>query len=123
MELNKRYEICIVSLSTLGLLAVSICAFSKRSRKKIRDRDGNKSAESGKGGVLQAAHYNHDKRNPNYNKPENGRLLTKREHYLDHFNNHGSNGLSKENNLQSLKGLFCTLSAKDKINLPNWEDL
>ena len=123
METNKNYELYIVTLSTLGLLAISLCSFSRRSRKKIHKRDHNKSAESGVGGCLQCAHINHDKKHPDYNKPFNGRLLTPREHYLDHYHNHGKNGLSKEDNFAATKGLYFTLSKDQRKGLPNFNNL
>jgi len=110
-------------MSALGLLAISICAFSKDVRKKIRKRDNNKSVLSCGGDPLHCAHINHNRNSPDYNKTQNGRLLTVREHYLDHYNGHGKNGLSKKNNYAATKGLFYMLSIKQRKDLPNYEDL
>jgi len=82
---------------SLGLVAVGL-AFSKKVRHEIGERDGWKSAVSGKQGRLEAAHINHDRSNPNYNDSSNGRMLTTAEHFWDHVNRHGRNGLSEEAN-------------------------
>ena len=123
LETGKKYDLIIVSMSALGLLAISICAFSKDVRKKIRKRDNNKSVLSCGGDPLHCAHINHNRNSPDYNKTQNGRLLTVREHYLDHYNGHGKNGLSKKNNYAATKGLFYMLSIKQRKDLPNYEDL
>jgi len=123
LERDKHYELIIVPLSTLGLLAISVLAFSKKVKKIIKKRDGLRSAESGVKGCLQCAHIDHDKKNPHYNNPNNGRLLTIREHYLDHYNRHGSNGLSKKDNRDTVKGLYYMLPKSKRKNLPDWKKL
>jgi len=62
-------------MSALGLLAISICAFSKDVRKKIRKRDNNKSVLSCGGDPLHCAHINHNRNSPDYNKPKMGDYL------------------------------------------------
>lgn len=85
----------VIILSSLYL--VSQLAFSKKTKDEIYRRDGGKSALSGLGGKLHAAHISH-RRDKNYDKPSNGRLLTIGEHFWDHINRQGRNGLSKEVN-------------------------
>jgi len=123
VEKNKQYELIIVELSALGLLAIAFFAFSRNSRKIIHKRDEEKSALSGEEGKLVCAHIDHDKNNPHYNNPNNGRLLTIREHYLDHYNRHGSNGLSKKDNRDTAKGLYYMLPKSKRKNLPDWNKL
>ena len=123
MEKNKKYELVIVELSALGLLAIAFFAFSRNSRKIIHKRDEEKSALSGEEGKLVCAHIDHDKKKRHYNNPNNGRLLTIKEHYLDHYNRHGKNGLSKDDNLATAKGLYFSLSKSQRQELPDWEKL
>jgi len=123
LEKDKHYDLVILPLSTLGLFAISVCAFSRNSRKAIHKRDKEKSALSGEEGKLVCGHIDHDKNNPHYNNPNNGRLLTIREHYLDHYNRHGKNGLSKDDNRDTAKGLWFMLPKSKRLGLPSWEDL
>jgi len=106
-----------VPLATVGLFFIaSLGAFSKKSRKEIYERDGGKSARSGKRGKLHAAHIDHT-RNENYDKPSNGRLLTVREHYQDHYNRHGRNGLTTGGNRWALGKLWDLLTGKERKGL------
>ncbi len=73
-------------------------AFSKKTRSIIRDRDGGRSVESGLTDHLEAAHWSHDRSRSDYDSPDNGRLLTTAEHFWDHVDRQGENGLSKESN-------------------------
>lgn len=93
MEEKPKFKEFITPIVGLGLLAVAFGAFSKKVRAEIRVRDGGKSVWSGKTTGLEAAHINHNKKNPKYNKSENGRLLTTAEHFWDHINRHGTEGL------------------------------
>lgn len=90
---NNFKDIEKFALASLGLLAISMCAFSKPVRNKIKARDGNKSVWSGKTTGLEAAHINHNKKSPKYNDVSNGRMLTTAEHFWDHVNRHGTKGL------------------------------
>lgn len=87
----------LIPLATLGILAVSFFAFSKRVKAEIKKRDGYKSVLSGKTINLEVAHINHNKKNPRYNKAENGRTLSIAEHFWDHVNRHGTEGLGLTN--------------------------
>jgi len=85
-----------VDLSPLAIPL--LMAFSKKTRKIIRERDHNQSVWSGKTENLECAHVTHDKSDPRYDDPSNGRLLTTAEHMWDHINREGRNGLTKEAN-------------------------
>ena len=87
-----------------ALLFISQKAFSKNVRKAIIKRDGECqwSSETGEEtecfGQLEAAHIDHDRDNPYYNHPSNGRALCTACHREDHILNHGLNGLTEKGN-------------------------
>lgn len=97
-------------------LIASLGAFSYGSRRRIVERDGvdvwDGSTES-----LEAAHINHDKQNPRYDDPSNGRLLTTRNHYIDHFNRAGKNGLTRAGNNYALRMIWERLSDSEREGL------
>ena len=76
----------------------TVFAFSSGSRQKILERDGYKCVVCGKTGCLDAAHKNHNRDNPDYNNPKNGKTLCVEHHLDDHKQNAGRNGLSKRHN-------------------------
>ena len=76
----------------------TIYAFSSGSRQKILERDGYKCVVCGKTDCLEAAHKNHNRDNPNYNNPANGKTLCVEHHLEDHIKNAGHNGLSRRAN-------------------------
>lgn len=86
---------------------VALNAFSHRVKKEIKERDKTCQAESGQHiGLLEAAHYNHNRSYPQYNSPENGRLLCTLHHLQDH-QERSDNGLSESQNdwaINALKG-------------------
>lgn len=100
-----------------GIFLLSQFAFSKNVRKQIYNRDQGKSRWSDEPGE-EAAHILHNRDNPNYNTPENGRMLTKREHYLDHINRAGRNGLTIPGNNAALRLIWRRLSLKERRGLP-----
>lgn len=100
-----------------GFLLLSQLAFSRNVRKQIFNRDQGKSRWSDEPGE-EAAHILHNRDNPKYNTPENGRMLTKREHYLDHINREGRNGLSKAGNDAALRLIWNRLSPEERRGLP-----
>lgn len=108
----------LYAIGIVGLLSVG--AFSKDSRKSIWKRDKGKSVWSGETEGLTVAHINHDKTSPKYDDPDNGRLLTNREQYIDHFNRHGtvSIGLTEPKNKQALGILYHSLDDKQREGLP-----
>ena len=82
-------------------------AFSRGTRSKIVERDNHQCVVCGATDHLEAAHYDHNKNNPNYDNPNNGRTLCTQDHLLDHINRHGSNGITKRQNewaIEQLKG-------------------
>lgn len=94
-------------------------AFSLKTKKKIKERDGGKSVWSGETDNLQAAHINHDKSLPNYDSTSNGRMLTQKEQYIDHFNRHGSTdiGLTTKQNKSALGIIYHSLKG-NRDDLP-----
>lgn len=117
VERSRNIEIIIKTSASLGLLVIaSLGAFSPQTRKQIYERDGGRSKKSGKRGLLHAAHVSHA-RDKNYDEPSNGRLLTIEEHYQDHYNRHGRNGLNKWQNKGALYLLWKKLTDKERGRL------
>lgn len=115
---RKRYVEVAMSIGALVVLSQAMLgAFSLKSKKEIWNRDGGQSAESGDQGNLECAHYDHSRENPLYNDPSNGRLLTRREHYLDHFYRR-DNGLSQQANEWAVKMIWDRLSKSERKGLP-----
>lgn len=100
-----------------GVFLLSQAAFSSGIRKQIFNRDKGKSVWSGQGGAVEAAHISHQ-RDDNYNTVENGRLLKPAEHYLDHFNRVGRNGLTLAANNAALRLIWKRLSEAERKGLP-----
>ncbi len=114
-ERESRHE-HIWELASLGLLVVaSFGAFSHKVRAQIYNRDRGRSVESG-AQADEAAHYDHT-RNENYDTVENGRMLTTREHYLDHYYRR-NNGLSYQGNKWALERIWERLSDSERQGLP-----
>ena len=71
----------------LTLLGVSQLAFSYRTRREIGVRDNWTCQECGKsfqgGYMVQAAHYDHDRKKKNYDDATNGRILCTECHIQD----------------------------------------
>ena len=86
----------------IGILPLVGMAFSRNVREKILHRDGCKCVQCGATEELQAAHIDHNKANPRYNDPSNGRTLCLDDHLTDHILRHGRNGLTKEGNLWAI---------------------
>ncbi len=111
--------------AALGLQVLLICgvapvfamAFTRAVRKIISNRDGDKSVWSGETEHLEAAHIQHNRDHPRYNDASNGRMLTRREHYVDHYNRHGRNGLNTGQNKWSLNMIWSRLSDDEKQGL------
>lgn len=109
-ERLKNLEKLSIPIS-LGIMAFAITgAFSRKVRRKIWERDKGTCSICGSTDNLQCAHIDHNKSNPRYNDPSNGRLLCKIPcHLNDHINREGRNGLSKRQNqwsINALKGKF-----------------
>lgn len=102
-EGHKPFESHLLEISAIiGILVLSQFAFSKKVRQQIKRRDGYKSVWSGKTEGLEIAHIDHDRDNPRYNDASNGRTLTTGEHFWDHVNRHGRNGLTEAQNNWSI---------------------
>ena len=100
MERKTFYKTAIV----LGAVALSTGAFSKKSREVIKKRDVVCTI-CGSTEHLEAAHIDHNRQNPRYDDPSNGRLLCTEDHLKDHILRHGRNGLPKEANLWAIERL------------------
>jgi len=123
VEREIDYEKYALSLATFGLLAIATMgAFSRKSKEEIWKRDGGVSALSGQNGRLEASHISHAK-DERYDDPSNGRLLTTREHYIDHYNRHGRNGLTMAGNKWALRKIWERLTGQDKNGLPPPESI
>jgi hypothetical protein len=79
-------------------------AFSVAIRKAIGRRDNWKCQEPDcdrsfqKGYMVHATHYDHDKKKPDYDTVDAGRILCIEHHLQDHIDNEGRNGLTKSQN-------------------------
>ncbi|MHA1400166.1 MAG: hypothetical protein ACTSQE_07440 [Candidatus Heimdallarchaeaceae archaeon] len=76
---NRGKEFLILSLSSLGLLAISFLAFSKKSKKEIGNRDKWTCVDCHKqfkdGWMVHASHNsNSHHKGPHYDKPESGAI-------------------------------------------------
>lgn len=98
MERATYYKIALV----LGAAAVATGAFSWKSRNIIKERD-QVCRLCGSSEHLEAAHINHNKQDPRYDDPSNGRLLCTEDHLKDHINRHGRNGLPKRTNERAIE--------------------
>lgn len=92
-------------------------AFSPQIREMILRRDGYRSVESGRSHHLEAAHVDHSRKNVDYDTVENGKTLTRVEHYKDHFNRAGQNGLNSHQNNWALRSIWERLSIHDREEL------
>ena len=118
MERDRKIEL-VVEVAGLGLLAIAaLGAFSRPVRQRIKERDGHRSVLSGQTEKLEVAHIDHSKKNPRYNDESNGRTLTTAEHYLDHYNRHGRNGLTTAGNRWSLRKIWERLTDTERERLP-----
>ena len=85
-------------IATITAIAPFFLAFSMRARDLIRKRAGYKSEISGEKDYLEASHLDHNRKNPLYDDPSNGHLVTIYEHLQEHIEREGMNGLSFVNN-------------------------
>lgn len=98
-----------------GLLLIANLAFSLRTRKEIGKRDRWHCVDCGvqwwDGSMLQASHYNHNKKSPDYDKPESGRMQCVDCHQAYHELHVGSAseiGLTEQANLAAIALLEAT---------------
>lgn len=104
-------------LTLTGLLVSG--AFSDRTRRLIHQRDHDRSVLSGKTEHLECAHLNHNKGYSKYNDPSNGRLLEISEHYLDHLNRAGRNGLTESQNNWALGAIWGRMNEEERDMIRN----
>jgi len=109
-------EVIHTSVNLLSL-APFFLAFSVASRQKIHERDNDACVMCGAVGGCECAHIDHNRDNSNYDDPSNGRLLCKRDHYLDHLHREGRNGLTRENNLFALQSIWARLTGEEREGL------
>lgn len=102
----------------IGAVTISsLFAFSSGVRKRIFQRD-RADVWTGETQKLEAAHITHDRSSTIYNSETNGRMLTTRNHYLDHVNRVGRNGLSLAGNNAALRLIWERLSEEERAGLP-----
>lgn len=112
--MNRKEKLSVVQRSLeLGLLTFALLsAFSKATRYEIGKRDHWSCQDCGrqfkKGYMLHAAHYDHDRENPDYDQSYMGRMLCVECHKNDHIDTHGANGLSKRGNQTAIRILSGT---------------
>lgn len=100
MERATYYKLAIV----IGATALSTGAFSWKSREIIKKRD-QVCTICGSTEHLEAAHIDHNRQNPRYDDPSNGRLLCTEDHLKDHINRHGRNGLNTKANEWAIEAI------------------
>lgn len=99
-----------------GIYLLSQFAFSSGVRKRLLNRD-RADVWTGETEKLEAAHITHDRSDPDYNNPANGRMLTARNHYIDHVNRVGRNGLTLAANNAALRLIWLRLSEEERQGL------
>lgn len=97
-------------------LAPFFLAFSVGTWKQIHLRD-QVDAWDGSSENLEIAHITHDKSHPRYDHKSNGRLLSRRNHYRDHVNTVGRNGLTLAQNNWALREIWKRLSEEERVGL------
>lgn len=120
LEKTPKIAIEVAKITGVGLLTywLSNYAFSKSSQKEIKYRTNHKSEVSHTSNYAykkdrrsrpcEAAHINHDKKNPHYDNPDLGMYLTDIEHWIFHkeFQEFPEAiGLSYEDNLFAIRAL------------------
>lgn len=91
-------------MAGVGLL-LSQFAFTANVRRQIMERDGYRCTVCGSTTHLEAAHIDHNRDNPHYNSPENGRVLDSYCHLIDHIERAGHNGLLPRHNEWAIEQL------------------
>ena len=102
-----------------GILLLSEFAFTSQIRRLIKGRDHRQDVWDGSTENLEAAHITHDRRDPRYNDASNGRMLSRRNHYIDHLNRAGNNGLPIKGNNAALRLIWQRLTEEERVGLPS----
>ena len=101
-----------------GIFLISQAAFTSQVRRFIMGRDKKRDVWDGSTENLEAAHRTHDMTDPRYKDPSNGRMLSRRNHYLDHYNRAGNNGLPIKGNDAALRLIWQRLTEEEREGLP-----
>jgi len=96
-EKRSNKELFVVPAAVLGLFALSLTAFSRKSREEILKRDGYTCIACGARESLEASHHDHT-RGEGYDDPENGDTLCTQCHLEYHIATTGENGLTISQN-------------------------
>lgn len=105
LENEPRYDVApklLQCAEIVLLLSIAVYAFPEWIRRIIGRRDGWKCQEQDcdkrfqDGYNVDIAHYNHDKNSPEYNDPNNGRVLCLDHHEIEHRK--GARGLTRSQN-------------------------
>lgn len=117
-EGQKPSENHLLELSLIaGIVVLSQFACSRPVRRKVHERD-KVDVWDGSTENLEVAHIQHNRDNPLYNSEENARLLSRKNHYIDHYNREGRNGLTIQANRWSLRTIWARLTDEEKSKLP-----
>lgn len=82
-------------------------AFSRAVRQQIWERAGGVCERTGRSDwPRECSHFNHDRGYAGYNDKDNGILLLRLEHYIEHVNTHGYNGLDEDGNQWALEKIW-----------------
>lgn len=96
----------LYTLAIAGGIVLSQFAFSRKTRREILERDHFQCTESGLEENLHASHFDHNRNNPDYDSPRNGRTLNIIEHLRDHIARAGKNGLTQSQNDWAIEKLM-----------------
>ena len=111
-RLVKTFELATQAAAFGFLLHTTTLAFSRRVRREILHRDQKTCQDCGVDNFsskLQAAHYNHDKSNPDYDSVDTGRMLCTCCHFEEHVSFVGraeETGLTEEHNEFAVRSLY-----------------
>jgi hypothetical protein len=118
-ELKPSEQIDLKPLLIIGgVFLLSQAAFTSQIRRFIMGRDKKRDVWDGSTENLECAHITHDRTDPRYNDPSNGRMLNRRNHYLDHYNRAGNNGLPIRGNDAALRLIWQRLTEEEREGLP-----
>lgn len=116
VHISEAIQSGLPALSTTLIFAVGL-AFGKGAKDVIKKRANYASEQSGRGHHtghrLECAHISHA-RDRQYNNPNNGRLLTVGEHYLNHCMNEGNNGLPYNQNQYARRSLWERMTPREQ---------
>lgn len=111
-------KIGLLTLASIGIeYYISRFAFPSGVRSRILERDNYRSVVSGRDiheARLEVAHFTHNKKDPRYNMMENGRTLTISEHYIEHVDRGGNNGLTYDGNMYALSMIWLRMNVVER---------